>query len=63
VKQQNNDKVIQDITEWIKRDATENPHSEIKLSLHVHGGRVAKIEYGTIAKLNLEKRPIRGVAG
>jgi hypothetical protein len=47
VKQQNNDKVIQDITEWIKRDATENPHSEIKLSLHVHGGRVAKIECGT----------------
>lgn len=55
MKQQNNNTVIRDISDWIEREATENPHSEIRVSLHVHGGKVAKIERGTIAKLNLDK--------
>lgn len=55
MKQSPNNEVIRDIATWMEREATENPHSEIRVSLHVHGGKVAKIERGTIAKLTLSK--------
>jgi hypothetical protein len=56
-----NNEVIRHIATWIEREAIENPHSEIRVSLHVHGGKVAKIERGTIAKLNLEKAQSRAL--
>lgn len=54
-----NDAIVREIATWIEREATENPHSEIRVSLHVHGGKVAKIERGTISKLTLSKSESR----
>lgn len=50
-----NEDVIQEIAAWIAREAIENPHSEIRVSLHVHSGRIAKLERGVVSKLNLTK--------